>query len=75
MWRCRHLGPTMFRNAMLRRHVPCLLSIPHSEWPGQGFHASMLYLLNKLRLEVQHSSGKAEPVIDSLDWLEPDTAL
>ncbi|KAL3154706.1 hypothetical protein ABBQ38_011255 [Trebouxia sp. C0009 RCD-2024] len=64
----RHLGPSMFRDAILRRHVPCLLTIPYSEWPGQGFHASTLYLQNKLRVEVQRLNGQDEPVVDSLDW-------
>lgn len=58
----------MFRDAILRRHVPCLLTIPYSEWPGQGFHASTLYLQNKLRVEVQRLNGQDEPVVDSLDW-------
>ena len=43
----------MFRNSMLLRHVPCLLTIPYFELLNQGLHMTTLYLQDKLKLEVQ----------------------
>ena len=56
----RHLGPTMFRNSMLLRHVPCLLTVPYSMVQDQGLHVTTLYLQDKLRSEVQHFAALSE---------------
>ncbi len=48
---CRCVGPTMFQNSMLSRHVPCLIRIPYHEWIDKGEHLAHMYLQDKLRLE------------------------
>ena len=57
---CRHLGPSMFRNSMLLRHVSCLLTVPYSMVQGQGLHITTLYLQDKLRSEVQRFAALSE---------------
>lgn len=56
----RHLGPTMFRNSMLLRNVPCLLTVPYSMVQGQGLHITTLYLQDKLRSEMQRFAALSE---------------
>lgn len=48
---CRALGPTTFRNSMILRHVPCLISIPYYEWVDKGAHLAHVYIQDKLRIE------------------------
>ena len=43
----------MFRNAMLLRCVPCLLTVPYSMVQGRSLHELTLYLQDKLKAEVQ----------------------
>ena len=57
---CRTLGPTMFRNAMLLRQVPCLLTVPYFEWLDQGLHKTTLYLEDRLKSEVQRLAALPE---------------
>ncbi|DBA90442.1 hypothetical protein WJX77_000864 [Trebouxia sp. C0004] len=49
----RLLGPTAFRNLMLLRQVPCLITIPYYEWVDKGMHVAHTYLQDKLRTEGQ----------------------
>ena len=48
---CRLVGPTMFRNAMLLRYVPCLITIPYHEWYSMPKHTAHMYLQDKLKTE------------------------
>lgn len=50
---CRLLGPTAFRNLMLLRQVPRLITIPYYEWVDKGVHVAHTYLQDKLRTEGQ----------------------
>ncbi len=50
---CRLLGPAAFRNLMLLRQVPRLITIPYYEWVDKGVHVAHTYLQDKLRTEGQ----------------------
>ena len=50
---CRLLGPAAFRNLMLLRQVPRLITIPYYEWVDKGVHVAHTYLQDKLRKEGQ----------------------
>lgn len=43
----------MFRNSMLVRQVPGLLTVPYFDLLNQGLHMTTLYLQDKLQSEVQ----------------------
>ncbi|KAL0042467.1 hypothetical protein WJX79_000707 [Trebouxia sp. C0005] len=47
----RLLGPTAFRDLMLLRQVPRLITIPYYEWVDKGVHVAHTYLQDKLRTE------------------------
>ncbi|KAL0049857.1 hypothetical protein WJX82_011238 [Trebouxia sp. C0006] len=49
----RLLGPAAFRNLMLLRQVPRLITIPYYEWVDKGVHVAHTYLQDKLRTEGQ----------------------
>lgn len=49
----RLLGPKAFRNLMLLRQVPRLITIPYYEWVDKGVHVAHTYLQDKLRTEGQ----------------------